>query len=82
MTSMLTVPAKLWFVPLLFLPRILKATQESTTTVLQEAADFGPLLKAAYVCGVCSIAVALIWATGLVVMARIKAGKGGKAKCG
>ena len=81
MTSMLTVPAKWWFVPLLFLPRILKATPESTT-VLQEAADFGPLLKAAYVCGVCSIAVALIWATGLVVMARIKAGKGGKAKCG
>jgi len=79
--SMLTVPAKWWFVPLLFLPRILKATPESTT-VLQEAADFGPLLKAAYVCGVCSIAVALIWATGLVVMARIKAGKGGKAKCG
>ena len=81
MTSMLTVPAKWWFVPLLFLPRILKANPESTT-VLQEAADFGPLLKAAYVCGVCSIAVALIWATGLVVMARIKAGKGGKAKCG
>ena len=81
MMSMLMVPAKWWFVPLLFLPRILKATQESTT-VLQEAADFGPLLKAAYVCGVCSIAVALIWATGLVVMARIKAGKGGKPKCG
>ena len=81
MTSMLTVPAKWWFVPLLFLPRILKANPERTT-VLQEAADFGPLLKAAYVCGVCSIAVALIWATGLVVMARIKAGKGGKAKCG
>ena len=81
MMSMLTVPAKWWFVPLLFLPRILKATPESTT-VLQEAADFGPLLKAAYVCGVCSIAVALIWATGLVLMARIKAGKGGKAKCG
>ena len=81
MTSMLTVPAKWWFVPLLFLPRILKATQ-AHTTVLQEAADFGPLLKAAYVCGACSIAVALIWATGLVVMARIKAGKGGKAKCG
>ena len=81
MMSMLTVPAKWWFVPLLFLPRILKANPESTT-VLQEAADFGPLLKAAYVCGVCSIAVALIWATGLVVMARIKAGKGGKAKCG
>ena len=81
MTSMLTVPAKWWFVPPLFLPRILKANPESTT-VLQEAADFGPLLKAAYVCGVCSIAVALIWATGLVVMARIKAGKGGKAKCG
>jgi len=81
MTSMLTVPAKWWFVPLLFLPRILKANPESTT-VLQEAADFGPLLKAAYVCGACSIAVALIWATGLVVMARIKAGKGGKAKCG
>ena len=81
MMSMLTVPTKWWFVPLLFLPRILKATQESTT-ILQEAADFGPLLKAAYVCGVCSIAVALIWATGLVVMARIKAGKGGKAKCG
>ena len=81
MTSMLTVPAKWWFVPLLFLPRILKANPESTT-VLQEAADFGPLLKAAYVCGVCSIAVALIWATGLIVMARIKAGKGGKPKCG
>ena len=81
MMSMLTVPAKWWFVPLLFLPRILKANPESTT-VLHEAADFGPLLKAAYVCGVCSIAVALIWATGLVVMARIKAGKGGKAKCG
>ena len=81
MISMLTVPTKWWFVPLLFLPRILKANPESTT-VLQEAADFGPLLKAAYVCGVCSIAVALIWATGLVVMARIKAGKGGKAKCG
>mgnify|MGYP004114762133 FL=1 len=81
MTTMLTVPAKWWFVPLLFLPRILKANPESTT-VLQEAADFGPLLKAAYVCGVCSVAVALIWATGLVVMAKIKAGKGGKAKCG
>jgi hypothetical protein len=81
MMSMLTVPAKWWFVSLLILPRILKANPESTT-VLQEAADFGPLLKAAYVCGVCSIAVALIWATGLVVMARIKAGKGGKAKCG
>ena len=81
MISMLTVPAKWWFVPPLFLPRILKANPESTT-VLQEAADFGPLLKAAYVCGVCSIAVALIWATGLVVMAKIKAGKGGKAKCG
>ena len=81
MISMLTVPAKWWFVPLLFLPRILKANPESTT-VLQEAAEFGPLLKAAYVCGVCAIAVALIWATGLVVMAKIKAGKGGKAKCG
>ena len=81
MISMLTVPTKWWFFPLLFLPRILKANPESTT-VLQEAADFGPLLKAAYVCGVCSVAVALIWATGLVVMARIKAGKGGKAKCG
>jgi hypothetical protein len=81
MMSMLTVPTKWWFVFPLFLPRILKANPESTT-VLQEAADFGPLLKAAYVCGVCSIAVALIWASGLVVMARIKAGKGGKAKCG
>ena len=81
MMSMLTVPAKWWFVFLLSLPRILKANPESTT-VLQEAADFGPLLKAAYVCGICSVIVAVVWATGLVVMARIKAGKGGKAKCG
>ena len=48
----------------------------------QIGTDFGPLVDAAYVCGVCSVAVALIWSSGLVLMARIKAGKGGDSKCG
>ena len=31
---------------------------------------------------VCAVVVALIWSSGLVLMARIKTGKGGKERCG
>ena len=48
----------------------------------QIGTDFGPLVDAAYVAGICSVVVALIWSSGLVLMARIKAGKGGDERCG
>ena len=48
----------------------------------QIGTDFSPLVDAAYEAGVCSVVVALIWSSGLVLMARIKAGKGGDSKCG
>ena len=41
--------------------------------------DFSPLVTAAQVAGCCSIAVALVWSTGLIVSAKIR--KGGP-KCG
>ena len=49
---------------------------------VKSSTDFGPLVDAAYVCGVCSVIVALVWASGLIVMARIKAGRVGKERCG
>ena len=73
-----------WFLSLLlFLPEIVFGSEgEQPVEAVKSSTDFGPLVDAAYVCGVCSVVVALIWSSGLVLMARIKAGKGGDSKCG
>ena len=73
-----------WFLGLLlFLPEIVFGSEgEQPVEAVKSSTDFGPLVDAAYVCGVCSVVVALIWSSGLVLMARIKAGKGGDSKCG
>ena len=65
---------------LLFWPDLVFGAETEKT--VKSSTDFGPLVDAAYVAGICSIAVAVIWASGLVLMARIKAGKGGDSKCG
>ena len=73
-----------WFLGLLlFLPEIVFGSErEQPVEAVKSSTDFGPLVDAAYVCGVCSVVVALIWSSGLVLMARIKAGKIGGSKCG
>ena len=68
---------------LLFLPEIVFGSEgKQTAETAKSSTDFGPLVDAAHVCGVCSVVVALIWSSGLVLMARIKAGKIGGSKCG
>ena len=44
--------------------------------------DFSPLVTMARVAGTCSIAVALVWSTGLVVSARIRHQEGRVKSCG
>ena len=65
---------------LLFWPDLVFGAEREKT--VKSSTDFGPLVDAAYVAGICSIAVAVIWSSGLVLMARIKAGKRGDSKCG
>jgi hypothetical protein len=43
--------------------------------------DFGPLVDAARIAGCCSVLVALIWGTSLVIAARTRT-RGGDPKCG
>ena len=68
---------------LLFLPEIVFGSEgKQTAETAKSSTDFGPLVDAAYVAGFCSVIVALIWASGLVLIARIKSGKGGNDRCG
>ena len=73
-----------WILSLLLLwPEIVFGSEgEQPVEAVKSSTDFGPLVDAAYVAGICSVVVALIWSSGLVLMARIKAGKGGKEQCG
>ena len=43
--------------------------------------DFGPLVDAARIAGCCSVLVAMIWGTSLVIAARTRK-RGGDPKCG
>ena len=70
-----------WLLSLLFLvPEIVFGSEGEQP--VKSSTDFGPLVDAAYEAGVCSVVVAQIRSSGLVLKARIKAGKGGKERCG
>ena len=73
-----------WILSLLMLwpELVFGAEGEQPVEAAKSATDFSPLVDAAFVCGVSSVVVALIWSSGLVLMAKIKAGKGGDSKCG
>ena len=66
---------------LLFWPEIVFGSEgEQPVEAVKSAVDFSPLSDAAFTAGCCSVIVALIWSSGLVLMARIK--RGGDPKCG
>jgi hypothetical protein len=65
-------------VPLLMIPGWLNA--KSTNPVKAELPDFSILVDVAVIAGCFSLAVAGVWATGLILSARIRM-KGG-TKCG
>jgi hypothetical protein len=47
----------------------------------QVGPDFSPLVDAARIAGCCSVLVAMIWGTSLVIAARTRT-RGGDPKCG
>ena len=78
----------IWIIILFILGNPVIASQVETPTAGAEAqqgareVDFTPLVTMARVAGTCSIAVALVWSTGLVLSARIRHQEGRVKSCG
>ena len=69
-----------WILSLLMAWPELVFGAEAVKTV-ETGPDFGPLVDAARIAGCCSVLVAMIWGTSLVIAARTRK-RGGDPKCG